>query len=397
MRCLQCQTCCVQTSHHSLRAIIYFNGRGLRSSVGRQWIGLNAGRSPVSDLFFDIALSDTRNSVAMLIIGFDRQKNIVKSVKKTGARYLWQIAFDDDRKGVNFIGQSRQSVDATLDELADLDDIQTSTANVSTFPPPPDGWKYFNLLYPNKTLSNKTKYEISNPCTRILYIYWYVGTFSASKHLTNSMFTSLEQDHRQSRNACHWLGCGRKDRLAVQQVWRTMDLENLCRREPDCGHLWGENYDSVQLTLDELISDPNINITTNDRADFPPAPDGWYYCCLPDPEQSQASHDNIPIITFGTNTYTGAYLRLPAPAGVIPANGEHSAQQTRWRLGVIDSRLGRERTCLQERAETWGSLCVANSIRLRLKRCHLHRPESQCSPRHRGRASTARQHALHHH
>lgn len=54
----------------------------------------------------------------MLVVAWDMNRNLVKILEKAGARYIWQITFDPANQAVTFTGNSSQSIQFTLDELA---------------------------------------------------------------------------------------------------------------------------------------------------------------------------------------------------------------------------------------------------------------------------------------
>lgn len=58
------------------------------------------------------------NRVAFCFLAFDPSGKVVKRVEKSGARYLWQLTLDAGSKAVTATGQSRDSVTASLAELA---------------------------------------------------------------------------------------------------------------------------------------------------------------------------------------------------------------------------------------------------------------------------------------
>lgn len=98
----------------------------------------------------------------MLILGWDNKGNIVKRVTKSGARYIiWQISLTDDKKTVKFIGQSRDSIMATLAELeVGGDGPKITTQDQKTFPAAPSGWDWVNLTDPNKLEFDPAHYPV---------------------------------------------------------------------------------------------------------------------------------------------------------------------------------------------------------------------------------------------
>lgn len=88
-------------------------------------------------------------------------KKIVKQLTKPGSRYIREIKYDATNDVVIFIGQVRQQVTANLRELlADADGPVITTADESTFPEAPEGWRYVNLTDPDKLQFDPAHYPV---------------------------------------------------------------------------------------------------------------------------------------------------------------------------------------------------------------------------------------------
>lgn len=107
------------------------------------------------------ALSNDHNDMIMNIIGWDAEKKIVKQLKKSGSRYIWEIKYDTANDVATFIGQGRKEVAANLVELLADPDLPTiSTEDEKTFPPEPRGWKYVNLTDPDRLQFDPAHYPV---------------------------------------------------------------------------------------------------------------------------------------------------------------------------------------------------------------------------------------------
>lgn len=99
----------------------------------------------------------------MNIIGWYTNETISKQLTKSGARYIWEITFDPDTQTARFVGQSRDSVTATLAELdkpAVQDTPRVTAEDQKTFPLAPAGWKYTNLVNPNQLKNDPAHYPV---------------------------------------------------------------------------------------------------------------------------------------------------------------------------------------------------------------------------------------------
>jgi hypothetical protein len=61
--------------------------------------------------------SYTNNRLAMCILIFDKSNTIIKQLDKPGARYLWKMTLDQEKKLLTCYGQSNNEVVATFEEL----------------------------------------------------------------------------------------------------------------------------------------------------------------------------------------------------------------------------------------------------------------------------------------
>jgi hypothetical protein len=81
------------------------------------------------------AYSFIDNRVAMAIVAYDSQGNLVKQWEKSGSRYVWSIHVDEIKQTVDFLGQSDAKITMSFAEL----DLQ---------PPPPGTLKFVNVAAP---------------------------------------------------------------------------------------------------------------------------------------------------------------------------------------------------------------------------------------------------------
>jgi hypothetical protein len=85
------------------------------------------------------AYSFIDNRVAMALVTYDAQNNVVRNVTQNGARYVWQILSSLDDKTVTFSGQANQNIVATWSDL--MPPPQVAAVPSSSNPPVPTGLK----------------------------------------------------------------------------------------------------------------------------------------------------------------------------------------------------------------------------------------------------------------
>jgi hypothetical protein len=63
------------------------------------------------------ALSYVDNRLAMAILAYDNNRNLVGRWSRSGSRYVWRIDYDKETRQVSFIGQGKTSITFNLSEL----------------------------------------------------------------------------------------------------------------------------------------------------------------------------------------------------------------------------------------------------------------------------------------
>lgn len=93
--------------------------------------------------FWPFSYIDNRNSFC--IISFCEDGHMHNSVELIGSRYIWKIEVDESNEKINFIGQSRQTVSLSFNDLL-MPDVKIVLTNSN--PPVPAGSKQMATVEP---------------------------------------------------------------------------------------------------------------------------------------------------------------------------------------------------------------------------------------------------------
>ena len=217
------------------------------------------------------AYSYDDNRFSMSVVGYDVRGHVVKQWELLGARYIWQIDVDADKKVVTFYGQSKKSVQLSWKELQKpvivLEDTNSYPKNIP-----------FDIKM--ATLADPGKLEPATQCPVVVYgnhVFW---PFSYIDNRNSFCIVAFHQDGEM----CNFL-----ELKGSRYIWK-IEIDETNKKV----NFIGQSKQTVSMFFDDFLV-PEIKIVpTNSN---PPVPSGSKQDVTIEPFSGDQSA-NCPVVVF---------------------------------------------------------------------------------------------------
>jgi hypothetical protein len=207
----------------------------------------------------------------MSVIGYDQHGHQVKQWELKGARYIWQINVDADKKVVTFIGQARNSVVLSWKELQKPAVVPEDVSSCPT-----------GILFGLKmtVLADPDKLDPASQCPVVMFgdhVFW---PFSYKDNRNSFCIIAVHQDGTM---------CNSFELPGSRYIWKT-EVDEVNQKV----NFIGQSRQTVSLSFNDLLW-PEVRIV--DSNSHPAVPDGSKQTTLIEP-YSLDSNPYSPIVVY---------------------------------------------------------------------------------------------------